>query len=87
MGEAVIDRSELCWKRNENAFAFLRFGFKLGLVLAQHSIEIIKRGLALLDDRHVDEEPQSGADPEEFAPPVESDRFEPTPAEGTHAQL
>jgi hypothetical protein len=55
------------------------------------ALQSIKRGLALLDDRHVDDEPQNGsgpdANPGEFAPPVEPDRFEPTPAEGSRAQL
>ena len=53
------------------------------------ALQSIKRGLALLDDRHVDEPDNdgNGTGPEEFAPPAEPDRFEPTPAESTRAQL
>jgi vacuolar-type H+-ATPase subunit H len=54
------------------------------------ALQSIKRGLALLDDRHVDDpiEPDNnGTGPDEFAPPAEPDRFEPTPAESTRAQL
>lgn len=50
------------------------------------ALQSIKRGLALLDDRHVDE-PHDGPPLEEFAPPAEPDRFEPSHAEGTRAQL
>jgi hypothetical protein len=59
------------------------------------ALQSIKRGLALLDDRHVDGDEQdgsssgagTGASAEEFAPAVEPDRFEPAPPEGTRAQL
>ena len=55
------------------------------------ALQSIKRGLALLDDRHVDEPEDdangNGSGPDEFAPPAEPDRFEPTPAESTRAQL
>lgn len=50
------------------------------------ALQSIKRGLALLDDRHVDE-PEDGSMPDELAPPADADRFEPSRAEGTRAQL
>ncbi|HUP83420.1 MAG TPA: ATPase [Candidatus Limnocylindria bacterium] len=50
------------------------------------ALQSIKRGLALLDDRHVDDE-VDGAELQEFAPPVEADRFEPNRSEGSRAQL
>lgn len=50
------------------------------------ALQSIKRGLALLDDRHVDE-PQDGAPPDEFALAAEPDRSEPSNPEGTRAQL
>jgi vacuolar-type H+-ATPase subunit H len=51
------------------------------------ALQSIKRGLALLDDRHVEEPESNGTDPNEFAPPAEPDHFEPSPAESTRAQL
>ena len=55
------------------------------------ALQSIKRGLSLLDDRHVDDEPQNGsgpsAEPDEFAPAVEPDRFEPNHPDATRAQL
>ena len=51
------------------------------------ALQSIKRGLALLDDRHVEEPESNGTDPNEFAPSAEPDQFEPSPAESTRAQL
>lgn len=50
------------------------------------ALQSIKRGLSLLDDRHVDDDPD-GATPDEFEPPAEPDRFAPGNAEGSRAQL
>lgn len=53
------------------------------------ALQSIKRGLALLDDRHVDEPPDdaSPGTPDELAPPAEPERLEPGHSEGTRAQL
>lgn len=50
------------------------------------ALQSIKRGLALLDDRHVDES-EDGSMPDELVPPADADRFEPSRTEGTRAQL
>jgi hypothetical protein len=59
------------------------------------ALQSIKRGLALLDDRHVDDpddtDSGTGTGPDEFAPPAQADQLEPSPAdshaEGSRAQL
>jgi vacuolar-type H+-ATPase subunit H len=53
------------------------------------ALQSIKRGLALLDDRHVDEQPgdPSPGTPDELAPPGDPERLEPGHSEGTRAQL
>jgi hypothetical protein len=53
------------------------------------ALQSIKRGLMLLDDRHMDEEPaNNGTGPDEFGAPADADRLEPRPAEGSgRAQL
>ncbi|MEA2678020.1 MAG: hypothetical protein QOJ81_2161 [Chloroflexota bacterium] len=49
------------------------------------ALQSIKRGLALLDDRHPDAD--DGANADGFAPPAEQDHFEPSQSEGSRAQL
>jgi vacuolar-type H+-ATPase subunit H len=55
------------------------------------ALQSIKRGLALLDDRHIDGDDLNGAGPgapeEELAPPLEPERLEPAPPEESRAQL
>jgi vacuolar-type H+-ATPase subunit H len=50
------------------------------------ALQSIKRGLALLDDRHVDG-PEDAASPDELAPLGDVDQFEGSHTEGTRAQL
>ena len=50
------------------------------------ALQSIRRGLSLLDDRHVGE-PEDASNPDEFGPPGDSDRLEPSHADGTRAQL